>query len=89
MIVNEEVLAALSVVILAMIPIVYMLVKHQQAMARIIHERKGSEDEALRREVDQIKQLLVQQTLAIDNLAQQQREFSRPPVPDVVERIQA
>lgn len=86
---SEEVLAAMSLVIVALIPIVYMLIKHQQTMAKIIHDRQPQHDDGLRQEVEQLKQLVMNQTLALDNLAQQQRELARPPVADPVERLNA
>lgn len=80
---NEEVLAAMSLVLFALVPIVYILVKHQQTMARIIHENKGRNDDPLRGEVEQLKQIVMQQTIALDTLAQQHRQLlsqtSTPP----------
>lgn len=86
---NEEVLAALAIVITALIPIVYMLIKHQQTMARIIHENKGRNDDPLRGEVEQLKQLVMQQTIALDNLAQQHRQLLSQPSTPAVEPLSA
>jgi hypothetical protein len=88
---NEEKLIVITIITGAcvLLPIVYMLIKHQQTMAKIIHERQGQNDDGLRSEVEQLKQLVMNQTLALDNLAQQQRELARPPVADPVERLNA
>lgn len=61
-------------IIALMIPIVAILVRHQQRMAEIIHSSHAAsgpmlaEVEALRREVTELKQLLHQQTISVDNL---------------------
>ena len=64
--------SALSIPILAlMIPLVAILVRHQQKMAEIIHSGSGSNTaaqvEALRQEVAQLKQLVHQQMIALDS----------------------
>lgn len=56
-----------------LIPIVAILVHHQQKMAQIIHGSQARqpvpnpEIDALRREVRELKEIVHQQTLAIDN----------------------
>lgn len=82
-----EGILALGIPILAlMIPIVAILTKHQRDMAVLLAQRGGtantSETEALRREVAELKDLVRQQTIALDG---------RPPMPpvDVVDRIRA
>ena len=72
---NEDVLAAMALVICALIPIIYMLIKHQQTMAKILHENQNRTDDGLRREVDQLKQLVMQQAITLDNLAQENRQL--------------
>jgi len=72
---SDEVLAAMALVICALIPIVYMLIKHQQTMAKIIHENRSRTDDGLRQEVDQLKQLVMQQAITLDNLAQENRQL--------------
>lgn len=60
--------------IIFMIPIVAILTKHQQKMAEIIHQNQANrnlpnpEIDALRREVSELRQLVHQQTINIDNL---------------------
>lgn len=72
---SDEVLAAIGIVVCALIPIVYMLIKHQQTMAKIIHENRSRTDDTLRQEVDQLKQLVMQQAISLDNLAQESRQL--------------
>ncbi len=67
---NAEVIAAVVVpTATIMIPIVYILVKHQQKMAEIIHSNRlpTPEVESLRREVADLKALMHQQVIAIDS----------------------
>lgn len=73
---------ALMIPILAlMIPIVAILVSHQQKMAQIIHGSGGGVDarnqiEALRGEIAQLKQLVHQQAIQMDNLLSARRGSS-------------
>lgn len=68
--------------IMFMIPIVAILTKHQQKMAELMRQNTTTqhanplENEMMRREVEQLKQLVMQQTIAIDNLANQNRELA-------------
>jgi len=69
----EEVFPFMIPIMALMIPIVAILVHHQQKMAQIIHGSPAtgsSRDEinALRREVQELKELLNQQSIAIDGL---------------------
>ncbi|MBZ0213870.1 MAG: hypothetical protein K8H99_08740 [Nitrospirae bacterium] len=68
-----ENIAVMIPIVALMIPIVAILSAHQQKMARIIHETRNSgqdvEVQRLRSEVEQLKQLVHQQTIAIDNLS--------------------
>lgn len=73
---NEEVVAALCGVVFLMIPIVAILTRHQQTMARIIHEQGNRQNnDQLRQDVEQLKQMMVAQTIALDNLSQQHRQL--------------
>jgi hypothetical protein len=73
-------LAAFEVVYLIpltalMIPIVAILTYHQRKMAEVIHAHRqpsppSPEIEALRREVLELKQVVHQQTIAIDGIRQ-------------------
>lgn len=71
----EDVLPLLIPIIIFMIPIVAILTNHQRKMAELLHgSRQNSlpspEVDALRREVQELKQIVHQQTIAIDNLRQ-------------------
>jgi hypothetical protein len=62
---------ALMIPIVALlIPIVAMLTKHQQSMAEILHGSGGTtaELDQMRYEIQELKNLVNQQTLTIDNL---------------------
>ncbi len=64
-----------------LIPIVAMLVSHQQKMAQIIHGRGDPEEvAALRSEVAELKQQLGQHTMALDEMRRRQ------PLPPTVEQ---
>ena len=81
----EGILALGIPIIALMIPIVAILTKHQREMAILLAQRGGTtnaETEALRREVAELKDLVRQQTIALDG---------RPPMPpvDVVDRLRA
>ncbi len=56
------------------LPIVAVLTSHQQKMAAIIHGRNQGQNpaeiDALRHEVNELKQLVHQQTIVTDNLTQ-------------------
>lgn len=76
---NPELFALLIPILALMIPIVAVMTKHQQRMAEIIHinqsarpdlnsERMIQEIQSLRLEVSEVKQLLHQQTIAMDGM---------------------
>jgi hypothetical protein len=70
-------------IIIFLIPIVAILTKHQQKMAEIMHSgalNQGSnrEVEILRAEVGELKAMIQQQTIAIDNLQMMQRQPTKP-----------
>lgn len=73
----NDVLPYLIPIILFMIPIIAILTSHQRKMAELIHGNRANgntngEIEALRREVQELKQIVHQQTLAIDNISRYQ-----------------
>ncbi|MBX3119652.1 MAG: hypothetical protein KF784_11345 [Fimbriimonadaceae bacterium] len=75
-----EMLPAIAVpIVIFMIPIVAILTKHQQKMAELIHGNRniqGSpEMDMLRREVAELKTLVHQQTMMIDEIAGNQRRL--------------
>lgn len=76
-----DIVRVLVPIIIFMIPIVAILTKHQQKMAELIHGNHGQqnfnpnvnpqasfETSQLREEVRQLRELMTQQTLALDNL---------------------
>jgi hypothetical protein len=91
----EDVFPFLIGAIMMMIPIVAILTRHQQKMARIVrgmpeeqsvghaavHALHGGHDpaqmEQLRREVADLRQMMAQQSIALDNLAASQAELAR------------
>lgn len=73
-------------IIIFMIPIVAILTRHQQRMAEILHQSnahhalgQGSEIANLRSEVNELKQLLSQQAILIDDLSHSRPGPSLPP----------
>lgn len=81
---------ALFIPILALtIPIVAILVSHQQKMAQIIHNGQGrsdqvtSEIQALRDEVRSLREIVHQQTIALDSAVNLR---STPPPTDSIQQ---
>ncbi len=73
---GPETLGVLVPIVIFMIPIVAILTSHQRKMAELmrptggqIDQRLGYEIETMRRELAEVKTLLHQQAIAIDNLA--------------------
>jgi predicted PurR-regulated permease PerM len=72
----EKIIAVLiplaAIVMVFGVPMVAILTSHQRKMAELIHSNKGAQAEAdiaqLRREVQELKQLIHQQAIAMDNL---------------------
>jgi hypothetical protein len=71
-----------------MVPIVAILAKHQQKMAMILRQpaQGVSEDSIMRlaAEVRELRAMVAQQTLALDNIAENNRRLSTvaPPAPE-------
>lgn len=82
---NSGVIALFIPILALLIPIVAILVAHQQRMAQIIHQGHGAkgatEIDALRSEVRELKELLHQQSIAMDNLVTHQTKLP-PPLED-------
>lgn len=73
----ENVLPFAIPIIIFMIPIIAILTHHQRKMAELMHGNRvngnsNGELEALRREVQELKEVVHQQTLAIDNISRYQ-----------------
>lgn len=78
----DEIFPFLLGAIFFLTPIVAILTKHQQKMAILMRQNAPQHDpdtEALRREVEALKQLVMQQTIAIDNLSSGRGSASGPP----------
>ncbi len=68
---GPEMIAVCIPVVALCIPIVAMLTKHQQKMAELLHGTQGvnsEETHRLRSEVNQLRDLVAQQTIALDDL---------------------
>lgn len=61
--------------ILLMIPIVAILTAHQRKMAEIIHGAQRPADTEVRQEVDELRRLVVRQSMEIDALKASHREL--------------
>ncbi len=76
-------------ILIFLIPIIAILTAHQRKMAELIHGKENSQQNpevaALRHEVYELKQLIHQQAIAIDNLTSQNVR-SMPPN-DIQQRI--
>ena len=85
----EGVLPLMIPIIALMIPIVAVLTKHQQRMAEIIHNNQGQnqlvgeEVAAIQKEIRELKALIHQQAIAIDNVATPR--MSAPPAPESIQ----
>lgn len=87
-----EIIPVIAIVATFSVPIVAILVHHQRKMAELIHRQHPQpmmmtpEVEALRREVSELKQMVQQQTIAIDDVrALAQR--NAPGGPEVSNRL--
>jgi predicted RNase H-like nuclease (RuvC/YqgF family) len=70
---SPAVLGILVPIIALMIPIVALLTQHQRKMAELFHSNRGDrainqEVEDLRQEIQELKALIHEQSIAIDNL---------------------
>lgn len=73
----ENIFPFLIPLVVFMIPIIAILTSHQRRMAELIHgnrhnQNSSAEIDMLRRELQEVKQLVHQQTLAIDSLTRYQ-----------------
>lgn len=70
---NPEVIAALFCGVFLSTPIIWILTKHQQKMTQLHHERHHSAlpQPEVQREIAELKSIVYQQTIAIDNLTRQ------------------
>lgn len=69
--IGPETIAVMIPVVALCIPIVAILTKHQQKMAELLHGTQGvaaEETHRMRNEVNQLRDLVAQQTIALDDL---------------------
>jgi len=89
----DNVVAVFVVLIAMMVPIVVVFTKHQQKMAIIFRGNSQNSDEVVHRltaEMSELRSLVTQQALAIDNLADGQRKMlAALQAPQIAERISA
>jgi len=87
---GDDIIPLVLGAIFFMIPIVAILTSHQQKMAKIMRQNadtsSNAQIEQMRVEMEALRQLVMQQTIAIDNLSSQQR--AHVPAPPVAERLQ-
>lgn len=78
-------LAMLPAVLVFMIPIIAILTAHQRKMAELMHRpQQNPQADQLSNEIQQMRQILTQQTIALDNLATELRNQRQS---DISERI--
>jgi hypothetical protein len=73
-----------------LIPIVAILTAHQQKMAQILHRGAADHDEIanLRKELAEMRSLVHQQTITLDNIAGVQSALAAPPpAPEIKDRL--
>ncbi len=84
---QDNLVAVIIVGMTLLIPIIAILVSHQQKMAKIYREGQVNQptDERVLREIAELRQLIVHQSLAIENLRNE--KASTPPVDSVQTRL--
>lgn len=88
---SPETLALLIPITALMIPIVAILVSHQQKMAQIVHSAQGrstevtEEIQALREEVRSLREIVHQQTIALDSATNPR--VTPPPTDSIQQRL--
>jgi len=84
---QENLVAVFIVGIVMLIPIITVLLKHQQKMAMIYREGQTNHasDERVLQELAELRQLIVHQSLAIENLRKER--VTTPPVDPVQTRL--
>jgi hypothetical protein len=79
-ILQPEILALLIPVFALLIPIVKLLTDHQRKMAELYHtsmQANPAESNQLRQEISELKSLVHQQSIALDNLSNSQARIGR------------
>ena len=86
-----------AMVLFGLVPIVIMLLRHQEKMAKIIHERNqlppvpATNDPMLIQELSRLRDAVAQQTIALDNLtsSHQRLEAKLAETDELRQRMQA
>lgn len=89
---NPEVVWVFIPICALMIPIIALLTAHQQKMARIVHEShvaasNAAEIEALKLEVQSLKDIVHQQAIALDD--RPDLRAAPPPSPSIAQRLKS
>jgi len=68
----------IAVIAFMSVPVIAILTRHQQKMARIFQEghRNQGQDAHVRQELAELRNLVAQQTIALDSMAQTQRALA-------------
>lgn len=92
---RPEILAIFIPILALMIPIIALFMSHQQKMATILRDGQtnanASELAEMRREMSELKQLVHQQMIAMDNLVSRETRVApsvQAPPPAPVESVQ-
>ncbi len=70
-----------AIIMFGLVPVVYMLLKHQQKMAGILHDRREplpnhqTTDRYSFKSLSRLRDVITQQSIALDNLASSQKSL--------------
>ena len=80
---RPEIIALFIPIVALLIPIVAILVSHQQKMAQLYHKSPidSPEVNSLRQEIAELKTLVHNQAITLDNIANSQKSLGAPPPP--------
>ncbi|MEA2554295.1 MAG: hypothetical protein QOJ65_2471 [Fimbriimonadaceae bacterium] len=80
----KELAPVLAMAVLMMVPIVKMFLSHQQKMAELVHrvnqQPSMPEQDQLRQELRDLKTLVHQQSITLDNLTSKLENSSEPKI---------
>ena len=75
---GEEMIPIVAIIATFGVPLVWILTAHQRKMAEIIHrthqQQGSSQVEAVTQEVRDLRQMVIQQSIALDNLTTEVRK---------------
>lgn len=86
---NPAILGTLIPIVALTIPIVAILTAHQRKMAEIIHQNRqpSGEIDALRHEIRELRSLVHQQSISLDDIRSRQAIGSSQPTTEIRERL--